>query len=76
MTMGEGGVVTTNHPNWASLIGTLRNQGRNNMETWLCHDQLGFNYRLDEMSAALGLSQLSRIEELLKRREQGRIDIP
>jgi perosamine synthetase len=70
MTMGEGGVITTNDPNWASLIGSLRNQGRNNMETWLCHDRLGFNYRLDEMSAALGLSQLSRIEESLQRREK------
>ena len=38
------------------------------MGTWLCHDRLGFNYRLDEMSAALGLSQLSRIDESLERR--------
>ena len=70
MTMGEGGVVTTDDPSWASLLGSLRNQGRNDMEIWLCHDRLGFNYRLDEMSAALGLSQLSRIEELLQRREK------
>ncbi len=70
MTMGEGGVVTTNDADWASLIGSLRNQGRNEMETWLCHDWLGFNYRLDEMSAALGLSQLSRIEDSLQRRDK------
>jgi perosamine synthetase len=38
------------------------------MGTWLCHERLGFNYRLDEMSAALGFSQLLRIEQLLERR--------
>jgi perosamine synthetase len=45
----------------------MRNQGRAGA-AWLDHHQLGFNYRLDEMSAALGVSQLSRIESLLERR--------
>ena len=40
------------------------------MGSWLRHDHLGFNYRLDEMSAALGLSQLARVEELLHRRDE------
>ena len=68
MTMGEGGIITTNDAEWAALFRSLRNQGRSEMGTWLCHERLGFNYRLDEMSAALGFSQLSRIDELLDRR--------
>jgi perosamine synthetase len=40
------------------------------MGAWLEHDRLGYNYRLDEMSAALGASQLRRIEEFLTRRER------
>lgn len=69
ITMGEGAVITTNDPEWASLLRSLRNQGRNEMQTWLCHDRLGYNYRLDELSAALGVSQLQRIEALLACRE-------
>jgi dTDP-4-amino-4,6-dideoxygalactose transaminase len=70
MTMGEGGVVTTNDAEWAALLRSLRNQGRSSMGTWLHHERLGFNYRLNEMSCALGLSQLSRIESLLARRRK------
>jgi perosamine synthetase len=69
ITMGEGAVITTNDPEWAKLLRSLRNQGRNEMQTWLCHDRLGYNYRLPELSAALGFSQLQRIEALLARRE-------
>jgi perosamine synthetase len=70
MTMGEGGIITTDDAEWAALLRSLRNQGRNEMGSWLCHERLGFNYRLDEMSAALGFSQLSRIDELLDRRSK------
>jgi dTDP-4-amino-4,6-dideoxygalactose transaminase len=69
ITMGEGAVITTNNARWASVFRSLRNQGRNEMGTWLCHDHLGYNYRLNELNAALGLSQFRRIEALLKRRE-------
>ena len=48
----------------------LRNQGRAPGDTWLQHTYLGYNYRLDEMSAALGVTQMQRIEELLAKREQ------
>ena len=40
------------------------------MGAWLTHQRLGFNYRLDEMSAALGFSQLSRIDDILMRRNR------
>jgi perosamine synthetase len=38
------------------------------MNDWLSHGQMGFNYRLNELSSALGVSQLSRFDELLERR--------
>ncbi|WP_457627583.1 DegT/DnrJ/EryC1/StrS family aminotransferase [Oceanithermus sp.] len=69
MTTGEGGIIVTNNDDIARLARSMRNQGRGEMGTWLLHERLGYNYRLDEMSAALGLSQLSRIEEFLNKRE-------
>ena len=70
MTTGEGGIVTTDDPNLARKLISLRNQGRDEMGSWLGHPRLGYNYRLGEMNAALGLSQLSRIENLLARRQK------
>ena len=70
MTMGEGGVITTNDDGWDARLRSQRNQGRDAMGTWLRHERLGYNYRLDEMSAALGLSQLMRIDKLLARRSE------
>jgi perosamine synthetase len=46
-------------------IDSERNQGRAPDMGWLDHDRLGFNYRLDELSCALGLAQLERLDELL-----------
>lgn len=65
MTTGEGGMVVTDDRNLARVIRSLSNQGRDDCGTWMNHVRLGYNYRLDEMSAALGLSQLSRLEEIL-----------
>jgi perosamine synthetase len=70
MTTGEGGMIVSDNPEWLELFRSLRNQGRDVFDTWLCHSRLGYNYRLDEMSAALGLSQLQRIDELLAKRAQ------
>lgn len=68
MTTGEGGIVVTDNAEWAVQLRSMRNQGRSDGQHWLEHDRLGFNYRMDEMNAALGVSQLSRIETLLERR--------
>ena len=68
MTTGEGGLVVTGNEDWAALFRSLRNQGRDASDPWLRHSRLGFNYRLDELSAALGLAQLRRIDTLLERR--------
>ena len=70
ITTGEGGVIVTNDDETARLCRSLSNQGRGEMGAWLEHDRLGYNYRLDEMSAALGVSQLCRIEEFLAKRER------
>jgi dTDP-4-amino-4,6-dideoxygalactose transaminase len=68
MTTGEGGMMVTDDDAWAQLFRSLRNQGRDVFDAWLNHTRLGYNYRLDEMSAALGVVQLQRIEELLAKR--------
>ena len=68
MTMGEGGIVTTGDARWAALMRSLRNQGRGAMGTDVKHEHLGYNYRLEELSAALGVAQLRRLDDLLARR--------
>jgi dTDP-4-amino-4,6-dideoxygalactose transaminase len=70
ITTGEGGIIVTNDAQAADLMRSLRNQGRAPGDTWLSHTYLGYNYRLDEMSAALGVAQMLRIQDLLKKREQ------
>ena len=64
ITTGEGGMVVTDDPALAETMRSLRNQGRDADGTWLRHVRLGFNYRLDEMSAALGVAQMERLVEL------------
>jgi perosamine synthetase len=68
MTTGEGGVLVTRRADWDALFRSLRNQGRDVFDAWLNHSRLGYNYRLDEMSAALGVTQLARLDDLLARR--------
>lgn len=70
ITTGEGGVVVTDRDDWAAQIRALRNQGRSPGDTWLQHSQLGYNYRMTEMSAALGRVQLERRVELRAARKQ------
>lgn len=70
ITTGEGGVIITDDDVAADLMRGLRNQGRAPGDTWLQHTHLGYNYRITELSAALGKVQMSRLEELLSKREQ------
>jgi len=70
ITTGEGGVVVTSDDKAAGMMRALRNQGRAPGDTWLQHTYLGYNYRLDEMSAALGATQMTRLDELLKKRDR------
>jgi perosamine synthetase len=78
ITTGEGGMVVTNDENFAGTCRSLVNLGRQKGAPvgggrgagWLEHPRVGFNYRMDEMSAALGVSQLARIDETLTRRQR------
>ena len=70
MTTGEGGCIVTDSEPLARAMRSMCNQGRDDAGTWMNHVRLGYNYRLDEMSAALGLSQLARLDQLLDRRER------
>jgi dTDP-4-amino-4,6-dideoxygalactose transaminase len=70
MTTGEGGMMVTPHADWDALFRSLRNQGRDVFDAWLNHTRLGYNYRLDELSAALGVVQVKRLDELLAKRAQ------
>jgi perosamine synthetase len=65
LTTGEGGMVVSPDAAAKERIDSERNQGRAPDMGWLDHDRLGFNYRLDDLSCALGLAQLERLEELL-----------
>ncbi|HZT91651.1 MAG TPA: DegT/DnrJ/EryC1/StrS family aminotransferase [Gaiellaceae bacterium] len=68
MTTGEGGAVTTHDPAQHDLLVSLRNQGRLETSSWLQHGRLGFNYRLDDLSAALGIGQLEKLDRILEAR--------
>ena len=68
MTTGEGGAVTTHDEAQHELLVSLRNQGRLETSSWLQHGRLGFNYRLDDLSAALGIGQLEKLDRILEAR--------
>lgn len=70
ITTAEGGMVVTKERTWAEKMRALRNQGRAPGDTWLDHTFLGYNYRMDELSAALGRAQLKRLEELIEKRSR------
>jgi perosamine synthetase len=68
ITTGEGGVLVTDDEELAIAARSMRSQGRGISGEWLDHDRLGYNYRMDELAAALGCSQMERIEEILEKR--------
>ena len=70
ITTGEGGMIVTDRDDLAALARSCANQGRGAMGAWPEHARMGYSYRMDEMSAALGLSQMGRIDQLLARRER------
>ena len=70
MTTGEGGMVVTNNQKVYKLCCSLRNQGRVMGDQWLDHRYLGYNYRLDEMSAALGIAQLEKLNWMIAQRQK------
>lgn len=82
ITTGDGGMVTTSRADWAARIRLLRQHGMNVPDrrrhdsasvVFESYDQLGFNYRMTDIQAAVGLGQLERLAEIVsKRREWAR----
>jgi perosamine synthetase len=68
LTTGEGGAVVSPSAALKRRVDSERNQGRGNDRDWLDHDRLGFNYRLDDLSCALGVAQLERLDDMLSAR--------
>lgn len=68
MTTGEGGMLLTDDEATARKCRSWRNQGRGEDGAWLSHVRLGYNYRLSDINAALGIAQLQRLDDLLLKR--------
>ena len=69
MTTGEGGMIVPRDADEAARLRSERNQGRAANMDWLDHDRLGFNYRLSEVAAAIGVAQVEKLDDLLGRRQ-------
>ncbi|TVQ63784.1 MAG: DegT/DnrJ/EryC1/StrS family aminotransferase [Phycisphaerales bacterium] len=75
ITTGEGGMIVTDDERLAARCRSLRNQGRGAMSaggqgSWLKHERLGYNYRMSELQAALGVAQMERLDELITARQR------
>ena len=70
ITTGEGGIILTDDDDLSDLCASLRNQGRGKSGGWLGHDRLGYNFRLSDINCAIGIVQLSRINEIKAKRKQ------
>jgi perosamine synthetase len=70
LTTGEGGMVTTHSEEERDLVVSLRNQGRSYDSRWFHHVRLGFNYRITDLQAALGIAQLEKLDRMLELRSE------
>ncbi len=62
LTTAEGGVILTDDDALYAQLKSLTNQGRSDDGAWLVHSRLGFNYRLSDVHAAIGIAQLERLD--------------
>lgn len=65
MTTAEGGLILLDDDDEARVLSSLANQGRSDDGAWLVHSRLGFNYRLSDVHAAIGVAQLERLDDLV-----------
>ncbi len=68
VTTGEGGTIVPTDADVAARLRSERNQGRALDMGWLDHDRLGFNYRLSDVAAAIGIAQVEKLDSMLERR--------
>jgi perosamine synthetase len=85
ITTGEGGMIVTDDTALADIVRSLRNQGRDSFPSvdsgtnstgegarlgaWLQHQRVGYNFRMSEVSAAIGVGQIRRFDEIIERRQ-------
>jgi perosamine synthetase len=70
LTTGEGGMLTASDPAVLCRVRSERNQGRGDDMSWITHDRLGFNYRLSDLAAAIGVAQLERADRIFAERSR------
>src|SRR4030042_5705548 len=70
MTAGESGIVTTNNDEIAELMISLRNHGREKTKWGYEHGRLGYNYRMTDIGAAIGLEQLKKLPKNIEMRQK------
>jgi len=70
LATGEGGMIVPSTPELAARLRSERNQARTADMGWLDHGSLGFNYRLPDTAAALGVAQLEKLDAMLAARER------
>lgn len=70
ITTGEGGILLTDSEEIYLQACSLRNQGRDLQSTWLDHTIIGYNYRMSDLQAAVGLAQMERLNDILMKREE------
>ncbi len=70
LTSGEGGIVVTNDEKLYDMMNSLRNVGRVKGGVWYEHHNLGCNYRITQLQAALLMKQLGRLEDQTRRRDE------
>ncbi len=69
ITTGEGGMIVTDSDELAEICISLRNQGRGAGGGWLAHERMGYNFRMSDINATIGIVQLSRLEEFKEKRK-------
>ena len=70
ITTGEGGMIVTNNTAIAEMCRSLRNQGRGSGSAWLAHERLGYNYRMSDINAAIGVVQMQRLDDIVTARQR------
>ncbi len=69
MTTGEGGMITTNNDELAERANSIRNHGREKTKWGYEHNGVGYNYRMTDIAAAIGIEQLKKLPGFIKKRQ-------
>jgi perosamine synthetase len=68
ITTGEGGILLTDNHEFAKIAHSLRDQARTDKPHW--HPQIGFNYRMSNLQAAIGVAQMERVDHFISARHR------